>query len=165
MFLSYLFVFVSAPKHEIRTICFKFFLIFSVSWQNFANCMCSAMYLSCVDENRCVTSSIAFRHVFLSVKSNSTVSSAPNFIAYALLSRVAARISTFSSPSSRLLKCFESNARTSFPTRPVEPVTRITVFYTIIKERREKRGQHLISSSTKSSKTTKRTLFVLVKLS
>jgi hypothetical protein len=44
-------------------------------------------------------------------------------------------------------------------------VTRITVFYTIIKERREKRGQHLTSSSTKSSKTPKTTVFVLVKLS
>jgi len=43
-------------------------------------------------------------------------------------------------------------------------VTNITVFYTIIKERREKRGQHLISSS-KRTKRTKTTLFVIDKLS
>ena len=86
--------------------------------QNFANFMCSAMYLSCVLENKCVTFSIAFRHVFWFVKSNSTVSSAPRLNAYWLLSRVAARIVAFGS--------FESNERTSFPTRPVEPVTRMT---------------------------------------
>ena len=79
---------------------------------------CSAMYLSCVLEKRCVTPRMAGAHVASSSRSNTTVSCAPRLVAYAALSRVAAR--------TRQPGMADNRATTSFPTRPVLPVTRTT---------------------------------------